>query len=269
MAKTPIGLGQFSGRVGGVVYAVQAGRQVVRAYQPVVSNPKSTAQSIQRAKGNLVGRISKITPWQILEGLGDNKFSRRSRFLRLMLQKATAGQAAGDPSTFNAKLADSDFVFSEGALVPLHTVGTLESTAYNVQYNVLTVSGAPAAAAALQGLLVVVVIKQSSGVWEEVRYRFFGPDELNAGTVTATFQHQAEGAYTAAIYAAPFASADGSKLPTRAKDLTSTASSLDALLEVGTGVSSVVWGASTFLKSSTFTPSQTSALSESERKSKK
>lgn len=266
MAKTPIGLGQFSGRVGGVVYAVQAGRQVVRAYQPVVSNPKSTAQSIQRAKGNLVGRISKITPWQILEGLGDNKFNRRSRFLRLLLQKTTAGQAAGDPTQFNAKLNDSDFVFSEGPLVPLHTVGTLSATAQNVQYGIITSTGAPAALAALQGLLVVTVIKQSSGVWEEVRYRFFTPQELAAGSVQATFQHLAEGAYTASIYAAPFAAADGTVLPTRTSDLTSTETSLDAILEVGTGASSVVWGNSAYVRSSTFTPStQASSVSKTSK----
>lgn len=269
MAKTPIGLGQFSGRVGGVVYAVQAGRQVVRAYQPVVSNPKSTAQSIQRAKGNLVGRISKITPWQILEGLGDNKFNRRSRFLRLLLRKVTAGQAAGDPSQFNAKLEDADFVFSEGALIPLHSVLAPTVAANEVSITVATVGGVTAAQAASQGLLVVAVIKQSTGLWEEVLYRFVTPDEIVSGTFTFTLRHRSEGAYNVTVYSAPFGTADGSKLPTVTGDLTSTATSLDALLSVGTAVSSVVWGNSSFERRVSFTPSQTSASSDSERKSKK
>ena len=256
MAKTPIGLGQFSGRVGGVVYAVQAGRQVVRAYQPIVSNPKSTAQSLQRAKGNLVGRISKITPWQILEGLGDNKFNRRSRFLRLLLRKVTAGQAAGDPSKFNAKLDDKDFVFSEGALVPLHSVSTINVSDRRVEVTVTPAGGVSVGTAASQGFLVVVVIKQSSGEWEEILYRFVSPDELAGGSVVLTFNHRTEGAYTASVFAAPFALADGSKLPTRAQELTSTASSLDALLEVGTATSSVVWGASRLMWSASFTPSE-------------
>lgn len=260
MAKTPIGLGQFSGRVGGVVYAVQAGRQVVRAYQPVVSNPKSSAQSIQRAKGNLVGRISKITPWQILEGLGDNKFNRRSRFLRLLLRKVTAGQAAGDPSTFNAKLADDDFVFSEGALIPLYTLSSPSYDATAVNVNVVRPSNVSAAMAASQGALVVCVICQSTGEWEEILYQFVSPSDLTSGTFNVSFRHRNEGAYTAKLYLAAFGTADGSKLPTVAGDLTSSFTSLDAILKVGTGSSFIVWSTSKFQYRGTFTPSTASSV---------
>lgn len=263
MAKTPIGLGQFSGRVGGVVYAVQAGRQVVRAYQPIVSNPKSTAQSIQRAKGNLVGRISKITPWQILEGLGDNKFNRRSRFLRLLLQKATAGPAAGDPSKFNAKLLQQDFVFSEGALIPQFTVSGATAQQYVVQVK-LESAAVSAATVYNQGALVVAVIKQATGVYESVVYKFVAPSEMPVGSANVQLFHPAEGAYSADVYFAPFAAADGSVLPTVSGDLTSTADSLDALLSVGTAASSVVWGASSYAKSASFTP--TTAASSSKKK---
>lgn len=264
MAKTPIGLGQFSGRVGGVVYAVQAGRQVVRAYQPVVSNPKSTAQSIQRAKGNLVGRISKITPWQILEGLGDNKFNRRSRFLKLLLQKVTAGQAAGDPSKFNAKLAKQDFVFSEGTLVPLFRVSEVVASLYQISVKLENVV-VSAQTVFNQGALVVAVIKQSNGEYESVVYSFIAPDKLPTGSAIINLYHPAEGAYTADVYLAPFAAADGSVLPTVSGDLTSTADSLDALLSVGTAASAVVWGASLYAKSASFTP--TNAASSSKKNS--
>lgn len=269
MAKTPIGLGQYSGRVGGVVYAVQAGRQVVRAYQPVVTNPKSTAQSIQRAKGNLVGRISKITPWQILEGLGDNKFNRRSRFLRLLLRKVTAGQAAGDPSTFNAKLNDSDFVFSEGTLIPVYRVNNASAALRAVTVTIAREGGLSAETYASQGLLVVLVLKQTSGVWEEVQYRFVSASEIGDTSLALQFSHRTQGAYTASVYIAPFGTSDGSKLPTISGDLTSTVNSLDALLSVGSAASSVVWGASSYETSATFTPSQTSSIHDSERKAKK
>lgn len=262
MAKTTIGLGQFSGRVGGIVYAVQAGRQVVRAYQPVVSNPKSTAQSIQRAKGNLVGRISKITPWQILEGLGDNKFKRRSRFLQLLLRNVTAGQAAGNPSQFNAKLVNSGFVFSEGTLIPLHSPSAATASANNVDITVSTSGGVSADAAAAQGLLVVVVIKQSNGYFEEVLYRFVTAAEVGSSSFSFSLNHRNEGAYTASIYAAPFGTADGSRLPTISGDLTSTANSLDALLSVGTAASSIVWGNSYFVRNADFNPEAAASKSK-------
>lgn len=267
MAKTPIGLGQFSGRVGGVVYAVQAGRQVVRAYQPVVSNPKSTAQNIQRAKGNLVGRISKITPWQILEGLGDNKFNRRSRFLKLLLRNVTAGQAAGDPSTFTAKLIDNNFVFSEGTLIPLHTIANPTYEATSVSVTAVRATGVTADTAASQGLLVVCVICQESGVWEEIQYRFLSPADFSGGSTTVTFSHRVEGAYVGKLYCAAFGSADGSKLPTVSGDLTSTTNSLDAILAVGSATSSIVWAASEFRFSGTYTPSTTAAVSKKQAKS--
>lgn len=264
MAKTPNGIGQFSGRVGGIVFAVRSGQQIVRAYQPIVTNPKSSAQSVQRAKANLVGRISKITPWQILEGLGDNKFNRRSRFLKLMLQKVTAGQAAGDPSKFNAKLDDNDFVFSEGAVVPYSIITQLNADATTVNFTVGRTSGTTAAIANAQGFLVVAVIKQSSGVWEEVLYQFVRPSDFVGGAYTGSFIHRAEGAYTVCLYGAPFQTADGSKLNTRAQDLTTTATSLDAILEVGTGASSIVWGSSSLGRKATFTPATTAATREKE-----
>lgn len=254
MAKSSIGRGQFSGKLGGDVFAVRNGQQIVRAYQPIVSNPKSVAQNIQRAKGNLVGRISKITPWQILEGLGANKSLRRSRFLRLLLRNVTAGQAAGDPTIFNAKLENAGFIFSEGALVPLHRVVTASALESSLSVTVSTAPGVSTQQAASQGVLVVAVIKQSTGVWEEVLYRYVSPDELTSSSLTIEFLHRSEGAYTASVYYAPFGTADGSKLPTRTGDLTSTASSLDALLAVGTSASSVVWGASTFWSFVSYTP---------------
>ena len=254
MALTPIGLGQFSGRVGGVVYAVQAGRQVVRAYQPVVSNPKSASQCIQRAKGNLAGRISKIVPWQILEGLGDNKFNRRSRLLRLLLRNISAGQAAGDPSQFNAKLMDEDFIFSEGALPSAYYLSSLSAGFNSFSVSVNRFATYSADDALRYGILLVGVVKQSSGVWEEVVYRFVAPSELSSGSTAFTFPLRSEGAYTVAMYYAPFGSVDGSKLPTVSGELTSTATSLNALLEVGASASSIEWGASLFYQAASYTP---------------
>lgn len=112
MAKTPNGLGQFSGKVGGVVFAVRNGQQVVRQYQPVVQNPKSAAQMAQRAKGNLVGRLSAVTPAEAILGLGANNAERRSRFLGLHLKAAKVALSEG---AFVASIPFADLVFSEGS----------------------------------------------------------------------------------------------------------------------------------------------------------
>lgn len=50
MAKGNMFIGNGSGKVGNLVVATRAGEQITRVYQPRVSNPKSYAQMLQRAK---------------------------------------------------------------------------------------------------------------------------------------------------------------------------------------------------------------------------
>lgn len=50
MAKGNMFIGNGSGKVGNLVVATRAGEQITRVYQPRVSNPKSFAQMMQRAK---------------------------------------------------------------------------------------------------------------------------------------------------------------------------------------------------------------------------
>lgn len=133
MAKSPNGLGQFSGKLGGVVYAVRGGEQIVRAYQPVVSNPKSTAQLLQRAKGNVVGRLSAITPREVLYGLGSNNIRRRSRFLQLALRNA---KARFDGTDYVGSLPESLLTLSEGAFASPFSISSAVAAGGNVTISV-------------------------------------------------------------------------------------------------------------------------------------
>lgn len=108
-------IGSASGKIGNIVYAVTNGIQTARAWQPNVSNPKSNAQMLQRAKGNLVGRISSIVPKAVITGLGANGRERRSRFLKIALNNAVSQLIDGQ---FVARLNPANLVFSEGAGIP-------------------------------------------------------------------------------------------------------------------------------------------------------
>lgn len=57
MAKGTIALGQFRGKVGGQVLRVVDGQQVIQNYQPVVRNPRTTAQEKQRAALKTMGKL--------------------------------------------------------------------------------------------------------------------------------------------------------------------------------------------------------------------
>lgn len=90
MAKSSNGIGQYRGKMGGVVFSVRNGQQIIRQYQPVVANPKTELQVDQRRKAILVGKISHVFKADIIEGLnGSSKSARRARFNKLLLDAVT------------------------------------------------------------------------------------------------------------------------------------------------------------------------------------
>lgn len=254
MAKTPMGLGQFSGKVGGVIFAVYNGEQIVRQYQPKVNNPKSSGQQLQRAKGNLVGRISQIVPYQILQGMGSNRRERRANFLRKALNLASASPVADNLRNIKATLLDENFIFSQGAVVPTIGVTAMQTTANIVYVTVARLSGVSNEDFNTSGALVVVVLKSNDGRYENIAYRFVSAAEIMGAQLNLEFPHISEGAYTAVSYVAPFKTTDGSSLRTRTEQLTGDATSLNALLVNNPSAIPLEWGDSNLQIRQTFTP---------------
>lgn len=74
-----------SGKVGNIVGYSQLGKQIYRAYQPVVSNPKTTAQEDQRKKFNIMLDAARMFKWAYRIGLVDEGRSRkRTAFAQFM-----------------------------------------------------------------------------------------------------------------------------------------------------------------------------------------
>ena len=114
MAKVTKLVGNFRGRVGGLVFSKGEGAEnYVRAYQPQVFNPKSEGQVDQRAKMNLIGRLSEITPKSVLVGMGESGRMRRSAFNANLLRMAIVDRS--DPSRIVAQLEPENIIFSKGA----------------------------------------------------------------------------------------------------------------------------------------------------------
>lgn len=106
--------GALRGRQGNNVFAVQNGTQIVRAYQPVVANPRTSAQQLVRAKFALAGKISGFTPSLAVAGMrGSSARSRRAAFVSALSKAATAIEVTGG---YQASLLFGDFVFSQGSL---------------------------------------------------------------------------------------------------------------------------------------------------------
>lgn len=129
MAKVVGLVGSTSGKIGNIVYAVTNGIQVARVYQPVISNPKSGAQMLQRAKGNLAGRLSMITPREAIVGLGSNARRRRAEYLRNILLGATSVLSDGQ---YVAKLTPEKLIFSKGATIPVIVTTNVAASASGI-----------------------------------------------------------------------------------------------------------------------------------------
>ena len=116
MAKSVGMVGTLRGKAGNFVYAKgEDGSTIVRAYQPQVTNPNTDAQILQRAKLNLAGRLSKITPKMVIIGMdGATNRQRRSRYNAIIVKSATATVNGGQGS---ASITDAQLKFSEGTAI--------------------------------------------------------------------------------------------------------------------------------------------------------
>ncbi|MBQ6156140.1 MAG: hypothetical protein IJK22_06015 [Bacteroidales bacterium] len=73
MGKTDFnGLSQWTGRIGGLVFKVVNGKQVITSYKKEVFNPRTEAQMLNRAKFGLAGMINKIVPKEVLVGMSSD-----------------------------------------------------------------------------------------------------------------------------------------------------------------------------------------------------
>lgn len=123
MAKS-IGLvGTLSGKSGNFVFCKGAdGRTIVRPYQPQVYNPKTAAQSTQRAKMVLAGLLSSITPSALLVSMGaGRKVANRSAFVRNILRRAEVDLVDGN---YRAGILPENIIFSRGVSPERYTVAT-------------------------------------------------------------------------------------------------------------------------------------------------
>lgn len=58
-------VGKGTGKMGASVFVVRKGEQIVRQYQPIVDNPKSTAQVQQRAMMKLASQLSAVLSFHL------------------------------------------------------------------------------------------------------------------------------------------------------------------------------------------------------------
>lgn len=118
--------GVLRGKQGNNVFSVQNGTQVLRAYQPVVANPRSLGQREQRSKFALAGKMSAATPSSAIVGMtGGNPRSRRADFVSNLVKSALI---SSDGANIIASVAYEKILFSRGALGVFSAIPTITAS---------------------------------------------------------------------------------------------------------------------------------------------
>lgn len=207
MARVTKMVGNFRGRVGGLVYSKGEGAEnYVRAYQPQVFNPKSVGQVDQRAKMNLIGRLSQITPKSILVGMGGSGRMRRSAFNANLLNMAVVDRS--DPSRIVAQLEPDDIVFSKGAESLNANVSTAAVvTATQVSLS-LTLTDSALAGKYGERIVVAVIDPEDKGGYSFLRTAEVVFADTTAVAITIPFGTEIMDESMVAVYRLPFVLSD-------------------------------------------------------------
>lgn len=196
-------IGTIRGKVGTTVFTKgENGLSYGRSYQPQVYNPKTAGQVDQRAKMNLVGRMSQVTPKALLVGMdGVNNRQRRSMFNRIMLNVATIDRS--DPAHIIAKIEPEDIVFSQGAETIAASAAAPTVAAGSVSI-VLTLGDAALAGKYGERIVVAVIDSSNKAGYSQVKYNDKVLDGTTATTVTVAFPSPIEDGSLVCVYRLPF-----------------------------------------------------------------
>lgn len=105
MGKSTSMWGKTSGKVGGLVYGVSGGEQIVREYNPNVANPSTTAQVNQRARMKLMSQLSaSIAPVVAMTKSGLT--SKRNKFVAKNFANSYATDGVAQISYENIQLTE-------------------------------------------------------------------------------------------------------------------------------------------------------------------
>lgn len=195
-------VGTISGKIGTMVYSKgKGGITYGRAYQPQVANPKTIGQTNQRVKMNLVGRMSQVTPAQVLVSLGEDKRECRSEFNRLLLSVATVENSGSTPI---AKIAPEDVVFSKGGQVLEANVSTPAVVTANAVTIGLTLGSSDLAGKYGERVIVAIIDPSDKAGYSIIRYTEVVFDNTTEQTVAISSGAPIASGSMVCVYRVPF-----------------------------------------------------------------
>ena len=246
--------GTLRGRQGNNVFAVQNGTQIVRAYQPVVANPRTSAQQLIRARFSLAGKISGFTPSFAVSGMrGNSARSRRAAFVSALSKAATAVAIQGG---YQAILPFVNFTFSQGSIAKWsQDITPTAALAANGQITVTvpgmtTITGFPSG---YRELVVVGLFDSVGSPLDNVQARVHS----SSGSDVFRFHQNTPSNAVAAVWICPFVP-QTNVAGVSAGNVGVTDDNTGAVLSTAndTRIAASEWGDTYFISAITITPSR-------------
>lgn len=198
MGKTAFNpLSQWRGRVGGQVYKVVNGKQVVVPYSGAKRKSTSLAQQSVQVRFALAGKLSKITPAEILAGLNGSKVDRRSEFTRNITKRATVSVI---DDGFQASIDAPNVIFSKGEVINIDLSGITMNAAGLITGNIANINEK------VDAVLVIGVVSKG-GDYTNVVYQV-APVENSAATVNLSNELGTGVEITVQLYYVPLTVSD-------------------------------------------------------------
>lgn len=203
MAKFVGFVGTISGKVGTTVFTKgEKGLSYGRSYQPQVYNPKTTGQVDQRAKMNLIGRMSQVTPKALLTGMmGENNRQRRSAFNSGLLAVATIDRSV--PGKVVAQIAPEDVVFSEGG-EQFHATAAAPTVTASQISMAITLADSALAGAYGERMVVAVIDPSAKAGYSQVYFTESILDDTTAKTLSVNLPVELVDGSLVSVYRIPF-----------------------------------------------------------------
>lgn len=181
-------VGTGTGKLGGSVFSVRNGAQVVRTYQPIVANPQSEQQIAQRAKLKLASQLSAAFANEVAPFGRDGMRSPRNLFVKDLFARNVVTY---ENDTAEISLTDVRLTSSRVDMLSVNTVTHADGQ--------LSVSGNIRSDFVDQVISIRVVLVTSSGGTSEPIITETGNATLS-GTDVFTFTSPLPDAYSVVMY---------------------------------------------------------------------
>lgn len=158
---------KMRGKLGGAIYRIEHGKQIVSEYNPSKTGAPSQKQLIQRAKMSAAYGVSRVFPFECITGLSPYPSTARNKFIAQLVKAAIVSN--NTPDRVDAVIDAQNIKISTGAAIQYLNYSLTKLTTDVPKINASLLVPLPSAVESF--LLVVLTQDSSTGAWCRTFYQ--------------------------------------------------------------------------------------------------